>query len=113
MCGKRYILDIPKMFEFMFVKNYNFFDGSNQIITETYSEGEQENTLSLMTKEISENKSDGRDSVFMYSSDLILTLVRKLMDVDVHDIDELSFNQRLIFDTFIEFGIIKEIGNKD
>ena len=90
---------------------------SNSVITETYSEDAQneEDEMSMVTKEIVETKGNGGGNEFFHEtrykiiSDLVNFLLYYTSDGEVYDDNEnLSMGQKLAFNTLIKYGILKK-----
>ena len=90
---------------------------SNSVITETYSEDAQndEDEMSMVTKEIVETKGNGGGNEFFHEtrykiiSDLMNFLLYYTSDGEVYDDNEsLSMGQKLAFNTLLKYGILKK-----
>ena len=90
---------------------------SNSVITETYSEDAQndEDEMSMVTKEIVETKGNGGGNEFFHEtrykiiSDLMNFLLYYTSDGEVYDDNEsLSMGQKLAFKTLLKYGILKK-----
>lgn len=90
---------------------------SNSVITETYSEDAQneEDEMTMVTKEIVETKGNGGGNEFFHEtrykiiSDLVNFLLYYTSDGEVYDDNEtLSMGQKLAFNTLIKYGILKK-----
>ena len=101
----KYIIDIPKFLRFMFLaENDKTLETTDTLIVETFAEDGTEDNMSLISKEISENKKELKSSAIAFSSDLMLSLLQKLLDGD--ELDKDNFQQQLVFNTLLHYGLL-------
>ena len=118
--NNKYVIDLNKIMDFVTHLKNNEKNNDTQI-TQMYSideplDGEDisEQKLNLITKQVTENKYNGNDSLYNVRYDLVKLIINNLLDfsidgdgVLIKDEEQMSFGQKLCLNTLINEGIIK------
>lgn len=105
--NKKYAIDLNAFIDFI-KRSTNDDKFVSSTITETYSEGEGENDyddLTLLSKEVIESTDNVNNNFIQIKFDLL----KSILDTILYSTEEMSFSQRLAFNTFLECNIIKEV----
>ena len=120
--NERYAIDINRFFE-VFSGNLLDENDVNTVITATYGEdGANNNDLSLISKEVVESKRNGIDTLYGLRYDTLKLLVDTLFTIqydekngcvkDVSDYEDLTFAQKIAFNSLLNEGILIKIDKK-
>jgi CRISPR/Cas system CSM-associated protein Csm4 (group 5 of RAMP superfamily) len=116
---KEYMLDVDRLMSWV-SETPSSERNVNTITTLTYPITTDEED-EMVEKEISENKSSLNESMNNIRYDLIRNLLNNLFTVyntdmgvlAIHDVSELSFSQKIAFNTLVSKKIIIEVNEKD
>lgn len=118
---KYYAVDVNKIFEFIDGVG-STVQNIHQVYGISSDEKEKNDTLQLITKEISESKEDVNDIISTNRYNLIITFLNLILmpisdangDIVVtRDFSNMHIGQKLSFNTLLEMGIIYEIEFED
>ena len=120
--NEKYAIDINRFFE-VFSGNMLDENDVNTVITATYGEdGTNNNDLSLISKEVVESKRNGIDTLYGLRYDTLKFLVDTLFTIqydekngcakDVRDYEDLTFAQKIAFNSLLNEGILIKIDKK-
>lgn len=111
---KRYYVNFDKFFELVTRKTPNE-KNNDSTITEIWQPG-TDGTLQMMNKEMVDNKFDINNNICSMRYDFLNGLINQVLSVYTTPTDsifknegQMSFGQRIIFDSFIKEGVIYEI----
>lgn len=113
---KRYALNLDKFFELVTKKNSNE-KNTDSTITEIW-QPDQNNELKIDHKEIVDNKYDANNHLCGVRYDFLSNSLNQILHVFqtadgstfLHE-SQMTFGQRIIFETFLKEGVIYEIKN--
>ena len=121
--GEQYFIDLDKFMSY--VTHLTSQEKNNDTeITQTYTIGgldddeseTTDNSLSLIQKQVTENKSNGNDSLYNVKYDFLKLILNAIISPTfdesgipspVKSIEDMSFGQILCFNTLINKGIIQ------
>lgn len=112
-----YCIDMDKFMEF--VTKYSV-KNSDTAISQVYSvdETEENGELTMISKDVSESKSNYSDTLYNIRYDFIRQLLSTITNIipdengiakNITNLDEMSFAQRLCFNTLLSKSIIKDM----
>lgn len=112
-----YCIDMDKFMEF--VTKYSV-KNSDTAISQIYSvdETEENGELTMISKDVSESKSNYSDTLYNIRYDFIRQLLSTITNIvpyengiakNITNLDEMSFAQRLCFNTLLSKSIIKDM----
>jgi hypothetical protein len=118
--GKFYIIDMDKLMSWI-VETPSSEKNINTITTMSYPITNDEEEQEIVEKEVSETKSTLNETMNNVRYDLVRNLINVLLTTYINDMNQiislskndLSFGQRLAFNTLFYKNIIIEVSNKD
>lgn len=105
------VMDLNSIKKFIFEEDVNTNKTVDNEITETY--GEDDNgKMSLLGRVIHEVKGSDFSNKETIRYDMIKTFLTMLDSVEIdNEISPMSFGQRVVLNTMINYGLIKEVKN--
>jgi hypothetical protein len=111
---KNYVINFEKFFELITKKNQNE-KNNDSTITEIW-QPDANGDLKIANKELVDNKYDANNHLCSLRYDFINSLINQVLSVYstpegaiLKEEKQMSFGQKIIFDTFVKEGIIYEI----
>jgi len=107
------VMDLDSIKRFVFEEDSNTSKTHDNEITETYAEDE-EGKMTLLNRVIHEVKGSDFSNKESIRYDLIKTFLSMLDAMEINnDITPMSFGQRIVLNTMINYGLIKEINSNE
>ena len=118
MSKKKYLINFDKFFEMITKKNQNE-KNNDSTITEIW-QPDTNGDLKMMNKEMVDNKFDTNNQLCSLRYDFINGLINQVLSVYstpneelFKDLEQMSFGQKIIFDTFLKEGVFYEIEEEE
>lgn len=107
-----YYLDVDKLMDFV-----NDIDGDEQYknttVTQTYASEPGDDNISLVSKEIMENRLNGNDTTVQLRYDLMKMLLDAVLAIGNTTYEHMTFAQKFVINTLMEGGIIYRLNNDE
>ena len=104
--GTVYTVDMDRFMDF--VAGIDDEEYRNTTVTQTYARDPGDDEMSLLSKEIMENRLNANDSMVQIRYDFAKTLLDNVMGVasTENTSSSLTFGQKLAINTLVDYGII-------